>query len=77
MKLTFTYTEPPLPVLILMIVLLLVQSTWLFLDARKRDSYPWLWGIWGLISLPLPSIMYLIFVRKIFRRTRGRNDNDE
>ncbi|MCY9696347.1 sigmaY antisigma factor component [Paenibacillus alginolyticus] len=49
-------------------LLLLAQSTWLFLDARKRNAkYPWFWGIWGLIQAPAPSIVYLFAVRKIHR----------
>lgn len=52
--------------------ILLVQGTWLFLDARERDSFPWFWGIWGMISFPLPIILYFIFVRKVFS---GNQDN--
>ena len=33
-----------LPVLI---PVLLTQSILLFIDAKKKGSYPWLWGIWG------------------------------
>ena len=47
--------------------LVLAQGIWLFVDARKRGSFPWFWGVWGLISFPLPSLLYLIFVRKVFR----------
>ncbi|WP_424768849.1 sigmaY antisigma factor component [Paenibacillus sp. sgz302251] len=49
--------------------ILIAQSTWLFIDARKRDSMPWFWGIWGLIQIPMPFILYWIFVRSgWFRR---------
>ncbi|RIX50756.1 sigmaY antisigma factor component [Paenibacillus nanensis] len=48
----------------LIAAILLTQSTWLFLDARKRDSMPWFWGIWGLIQFPLPTILYWLIVRK-------------
>ncbi|OMF34726.1 sigmaY antisigma factor component [Paenibacillus sp. FSL H8-0548] len=53
----------PLWFWILMIPILIAQSTWLFIDARKRDSMPWLWGLWGLIQTPLPLVFYYIFVR--------------
>jgi len=50
----------------------LTQGVWLFVDARKHSRVPWFWGIWGLISFPLPSILYLIFVRKIFHSRRDK-----
>jgi hypothetical protein len=49
-------------------LLLLSQSIWLFRDAQKRSAYPWLWGLWGLIQFPTPLVVYLIIVRKIFRK---------
>jgi len=52
-------------------VVLLIQSTYLFIDARKRDSYPWFWGLWGLIQCPFPLLFYFIFVRKIFQRKKS------
>ncbi|WP_054026794.1 hypothetical protein [Bacillus sp. FJAT-28004] len=48
---------------ILLISVLIAQSTWLFIDARKRESMPWFWGLWGLIQTPMPLIFYFIFVR--------------
>jgi hypothetical protein len=67
---------------VLLASVLVTQSTWLFIDARKRDSMPWFWGIWGLIQVPMPLIFYFIFVRSgWFRRGGGRskgggNNND-
>jgi hypothetical protein len=52
---------------VVLAIVLLAQGTWLFIDARRHEKYPWFWGIWGLMSFPLPSVLYLIFVRKIFR----------
>ncbi|WP_371017982.1 transcriptional regulator [Pseudalkalibacillus sp. JSM 102089] len=46
----------------ILILLLLTQSMLLFVDAKKKGSYPWLWGIWGLIQLPMPTLIYLLFV---------------
>lgn len=54
--------------IILVAAILLSQSIYLFLDARKRNYNYWLWGIVGLIQAPMPTLFYLIFVRKIFRR---------
>jgi hypothetical protein len=57
------------PGLILLVaIILLSQSIFLFLDARKRSHNYWLWGIVGLIQAPMPVLFYLIFVRKIFAR---------
>ncbi|QFT87428.1 Negative regulatory protein YxlD [Bacillus sp. THAF10] len=41
---------------------LLIQSIVLFIDAKKKESYAWFWGIWGLIQFPLPTLLYLLFV---------------
>ncbi|MED3795626.1 transcriptional regulator [Niallia alba] len=48
--------------LFLLILSLLAQGTFLFIHAKKNRSFAWFWGIWGLISLPLPSIIYLLFI---------------
>ena len=50
------------------IIILLIQSTWLFFDARKHGHNYWFWAIWGLIQTPCPTIFYLIFARKKFKR---------
>ncbi|NHM31784.1 sigma-Y antisigma factor component [Neobacillus terrae] len=54
--------------IVLVAIILLSQSIFLFLDARKRSYNYWLWGIVGLIQAPMPVLFYLIFVRKIFTR---------
>ena len=55
-------------VIIVVAAILLLQSIFLFLDARKRNHNYWLWGIVGLIQAPMPTLFYLLFVRKIFRK---------
>jgi hypothetical protein len=55
-------------VIILVAGILLLQSIFLFLDARKRNHNYWLWGIVGLIQAPMPTLFYLLFIRKIFRK---------
>lgn len=52
---------------ILIVAILLIQGTFLFIDARKRSKWPWLWGLWGLVSAPIPTIVYLFVVRKIWK----------
>lgn len=55
---------------LMLIVILLLQGGWLFFDARRHSRYPWLWGVWGLLQCPVPTIVYLIAVRNIWRRWR-------
>ncbi|MFC0469948.1 transcriptional regulator [Halalkalibacter kiskunsagensis] len=61
-------------ILPLVVVLLLVQSTLLFVDAKKKGSYAWFWGIWGLIQFPLPTLFYLFFVVRPYRNKLKRRD---
>jgi hypothetical protein len=51
-------------------LVLLTQSTLLYVDARKRGAAAWFWGLLGLIQAPLPTIFYLLLVRKVHRRKR-------
>lgn len=53
--------------LLLLIAILFTQGTWLFMDARKYSRYPWLWGLWGLIQAPVPSVVYLLVVRRVWK----------
>ncbi|WP_062108083.1 hypothetical protein [Bacillus niameyensis] len=48
--------------------LLLAQSIFLFIDAKKKGSYAWIWGIWGLIQLPCPTIFYYFIVIRPYRK---------
>lgn len=64
------YATLPLYLWIIIGILLLTQSIWLFRDAQKRKAHPWIWGIWGIMSVPTPLIVYLIVVRKIFKKNK-------
>ncbi|MFJ7752447.1 sigma-Y antisigma factor component [Peribacillus muralis] len=48
-------------------LVLLAQSIFLFIDARKNGFNQWIWGILGLIQAPFPIIFYLI-VKKIRKK---------
>lgn len=65
-------TREELWMIAIAVPILLTQSIYLFIDARKREHYPWLWGIWGLIQAPMPLIVYLLVVRKIYRVWRKK-----
>lgn len=45
-------------------VLLFSQSLWLFRNAQKNGVNPWFWGIWGLLHVPTPLVVYWLVVRK-------------
>ena len=68
---TTSIDKIPLPIIILIIILLMSQSLFLFQDAHRRNLHPWFWGIWGIISLPLPTILYFVIERKIFKNKRS------
>jgi len=50
----------------------LPQGILLFRSAQKRGHFPWLWGLWGLTTFPLPTILYYIFVIRP-DRINGKN----
>ncbi|MBA4535632.1 sigma-Y antisigma factor component [Bacillus aquiflavi] len=56
--------ELPPVVIVLVIIVLLAQSLYLFFDARKNGHNYWLWGILGLIQAPTPLLIYFLFIRK-------------
>ena len=60
-------------ILLIAIPLLLIQATWIFLDARRRgEKYYWLWGIFGLIHVPESLIVYLIVTRVIMKKNKDK-----
>ncbi|RUS47326.1 sigmaY antisigma factor component [Cohnella sp. AR92] len=56
--------ELDIVILFSVFLILLCQSTWLYMDARHRSRYPWFWAIWGLIQCPMPLIFYWLIVRR-------------
>lgn len=56
-------------IIILAIPILLAQGIWLYIDAKRRGTYAWAWGIVGLIQFPIPLLLYYVFIiRKDKRR---------
>lgn len=66
-------TELPLWGWVVVALLLFTQSIWLFVDARKHGHPAWMWGILGLIHFPVPSLIYLLAVRKKVYKGKSRN----
>uniref|UniRef100_UPI003F558790 transcriptional regulator n=1 Tax=Terribacillus aidingensis TaxID=586416 RepID=UPI003F558790 len=56
--------------IILAIPILLAQGIWLYIDAKRRGTYAWAWGIVGLIQFPTPLLLYYVF---IIRKDKRRN----
>lgn len=69
-------TEYPLVMQIMFWVgvgsLLLIQSTLIFISARKRGANAWFWGLLGLLNIPSGAILYYFFVIFPARRKRGK-----
>lgn len=60
--------EMPLWGWLLVVLLLVTQSSILFLKARKIGKAPWLWGVVGLIQFPVPSIIFFILWKTVWTR---------
>ncbi|MDP9701607.1 hypothetical protein J2T16_004551 [Paenibacillus intestini] len=68
-RLHYSLAEIPPVLLVFLAFLLLFQGTWIFLDARKRGRFPWLWGLWGITSVPGPLLIYwLVVIRTDMKR---------
>jgi hypothetical protein len=43
-------------------IILITQSTLIFLSARKRGRNAWFWGFIGLLNVPSSALLYYLFV---------------
>ncbi|WP_195576021.1 sigmaY antisigma factor component [Paenibacillus sp. 1001270B_150601_E10] len=68
-----TPEQVPIWVWFILIPTLIAQGTGLFIHARKSGRFPWLWGLWGFTSIPMPTLIYLIFVVKPWRRKQTKD----
>ncbi|WP_088548951.1 sigmaY antisigma factor component [Paenibacillus aquistagni] len=62
--------EVPVWVWLILIPILVVQGTGLFIHARKSGRFPWLWALWGFMNVPMPTLVYLLFAVKPWRRSK-------
>ncbi|WP_245700047.1 hypothetical protein [Paenibacillus glacialis] len=69
--------EIPIWLIVTLIPLLLIQGTWLFIDAGKRGKWRWFWGLWGMVYIPIPLLLYLFFVRLPDERKKSREKKDD
>ncbi|MFB1100817.1 transcriptional regulator [Terribacillus sp. JSM ZJ617] len=56
--------------IILAIPILLAQGIWLYIDAKRRGTYAWAWGIVGLIQFPTPLLLYYVFIIRKDKKRR-------
>ncbi|MFB4160318.1 transcriptional regulator [Geomicrobium sp. JSM 1781026] len=68
--------ELPIWLLTILFIALLTQGTYLFVNARRNGRMYWFWGIWGMLSLPMPLIVYLLYTN-IWIPYRQRRKNYE
>lgn len=65
----------PLWFYIILMSILVTQSIYLYIDARKRGHARWFWGLWGMIQAPMPILLYLLWSRVIIpARKKRRNE---
>lgn len=62
----------PLWLWILIAVLLMLQGTFLFRDARRRGRKAWFWGLWAITTVPSPVLVYILVVILPERRRRKK-----
>lgn len=60
-------------ILIIAFPFILLQSTWIFIDAKKRgEKYYWLWGLFGILNTPGNLIIYLVVTRLIIDKYKNK-----
>ncbi|WP_375104001.1 hypothetical protein ACDZ28_03440 [Paenibacillus sp. RS8] len=64
--------DVPLWLWILIAVLLMLQGTFLFRDARRRGRKAWFWGLWAITTVPSPVLVYILVVILPERRRRKK-----
>lgn len=57
-------TTTEINIIILVILILVAQGSWIFYDASKRGESKWLWGFFGLLNAPSSLIIYLLVTRR-------------
>lgn len=60
--------EVPIWGWVLIAMILLIQSSILYIQAKKIGKAPWLWGILGLVQFPVPSIIFMILWKTVWKR---------
>ncbi|MBG9782590.1 sigmaY antisigma factor component [Shouchella lehensis] len=56
-----TLTNIPLWAWIILGILLLSQSIYLYFKSQQNGQMKWFWGIWGVTHFPMPLVVYFIW----------------
>ena len=64
------YNECSFLTLVIIVPLLLIQGTWVFIDAKKGGKILLVVGIFGLLNVPSALIIYLMITRIILRKSK-------
>lgn len=60
---------------IFLFIILIIQGTWVFKDARKRgNKYYWFWGLLCSFNIPTNLILYLIVRKRIEKKKIEKNN---
>ncbi|PPA68459.1 hypothetical protein [Jeotgalibacillus proteolyticus] len=62
-------------IIVLLAAILLAQSIYLFIDARKNGHARWFWGVWGMLQTPMPILSYLLWSRVVTPWMIKRREN--
>lgn len=55
--------------IVVMLIIVAIQGNLIFRDAIKNKiSYPWLWGIIGLLNFPSSAIIYIVYKKYIRKK---------
>ncbi|QQK81483.1 transcriptional regulator [Salicibibacter cibi] len=69
--------EIPIWAFFLIFLGLFAQSTFLFIHSRRNGHLRWFWGIWGMLNLPTPLIVYVLYITFIIPYRERRLTNDD
>ncbi|RKD75140.1 hypothetical protein ATL39_0836 [Sinobaca qinghaiensis] len=69
--------EIPIWLYILIFFFLFAQSTFLFIHSRRNGRLRWFWGIWGMLNVPTPLVVYIIYIKYIIPYRERRLTHDD
>ncbi|MYL32791.1 sigma-Y antisigma factor component [Pontibacillus yanchengensis] len=55
-------------------IILLTQSSFLFIQAKKKGKNQWLWGLIGIIQVPVPLIIFLLLNHYVWSKPDHKGD---
>ncbi|GGC99219.1 hypothetical protein GCM10011389_03080 [Pontibacillus salipaludis] len=62
--------EVPILVWCLIALLLVSQSTFLFVQAKKIGKAPWFWALIGLVQVPMPTVAFFVMKKLLWEKRK-------